>query len=337
MSKIAKNKINLFPLVNLTVLGLLSLVTALVLFNLQFLKDTYTVWAVPTPPETLALVKNAGMNSKGEFYYKASQPELAQAEDFNEVCRYDREQSDAILGCYTNKKIYIYNVKDERVKGVKEVTAAHEGLHAVYDRLSTGDKNYVNDLLDSEYESRKSTDPDLKEKMAYYSETEPGEFYNELHSIIGTEKASISRSLEDYYSKYFEDRTKVVKLHESYASTIKNLADNANKLRNELEVSKANIESSVNKYNKDVEDLNNDILVFNKNAQTAGYFKSQSEFQNARQVLSRRVVQLDQDHASIQQEISKYDQLVLEFNQVALQINDVNNSLNSTLAPKPSL
>ena len=35
---------------------------------------------------------------------------------------------------------YIYNVNDERLNGLKEVTAAHEMLHAAYERLPESDK-----------------------------------------------------------------------------------------------------------------------------------------------------------------------------------------------------
>ena len=54
-----------------------------------------------------------------------------------------------MLGCYHSNQdgIFLYNVQDARLAGVQQVTAAHEMLHAAYDRLSTKDKNYVDGLL----------------------------------------------------------------------------------------------------------------------------------------------------------------------------------------------
>ena len=36
----------------------------------------------------------------------------------------------AVLGCYANREISIFNVTDQRLDGIREVTAAHEMLHA---------------------------------------------------------------------------------------------------------------------------------------------------------------------------------------------------------------
>ena len=83
MSKTTQNKINIFPILNLTILGLIFLAVAFVLFNAQFLKDSFIIWSNPTSPTVLSLVEDGGMNGKGQFYYKASIPELSSAEDFN--------------------------------------------------------------------------------------------------------------------------------------------------------------------------------------------------------------------------------------------------------------
>ena len=336
MSKTTQNKINIFPVLSLTFLGLIFLVTALVLFNLQFIKDNFVIWSNPTSPAVLSLVEDGGMNQKGQFYYKASVPELSSAEDFNEVCRQDREQSDAILGCYTGQRIYVYDIKDERLAGIREVTAVHESLHAVYERLSAGDKNYVNNLLDTEYK-KLPNDDELRERMAYYERTEPGQFYNELHSIIATEKSEISRSLEEYYSQYFNDRQKVVKLHFAYAGTIKGLTEKAEALSAEITTQKTQLEAKINKYNNDIENLNSSIATFNTNAGTAGYYKSQAEFLQARRQLSYQASLIDADYNLINAEIKRHEELVKEYNETAVQVNEVNSSLNSTMAPKPSV
>lgn len=52
-------------------------------------------------------------------------------------------------------------------------------------------------MLEKEY--RKNSDAEFSKRMDYYKRNQPGEEYNELHSIIGTEFADISPQLEDYY------------------------------------------------------------------------------------------------------------------------------------------
>lgn len=336
MSKPTNRKINLFPIFNLTVFGLLFLLAAIILINLQFIKDHFVVWTNPISAETSALVQTGGMNEKGRFYYAASLPKLAEADEFNQVCRDNHERSVAILGCYTNQQIYIYNITDERLDGVREVTAVHESLHAVYDRLSAGEKNYVNGLLDKEYASL-TDDKELTERMAYYQKTEPGQFHNELHSIIATEKPEISRSLEEYYSKYFDDRQEVVAIHKNYSSTIRSLSDKADSLNQQIAALKVDVEARVSQYNADVANVSQSITTFNTLANTEGHFKNQAEFNASRQRILNQTIALDRQYLSIQADIARHDELINEYNDIAITADEINRSLNSALTPAPSL
>ena len=61
------------------------------------------------------------------------------------------EEFTIILGCYTGQdKLYVFNVDDQRIPDVEEVTAAHEMLHVAYDRMSSTQKNSLNTLLDNQ-------------------------------------------------------------------------------------------------------------------------------------------------------------------------------------------
>ncbi len=82
-----------------------------------------------------------------------------------------RQISRAILGCYVTQRIYIYDVKDAKLDGIREVTAAHEMLHAAYERMSSSEQTKVNALLEVEYEKLRN-DKDLAERMAFYARTE---------------------------------------------------------------------------------------------------------------------------------------------------------------------
>src|SRR5690606_32509048 len=102
-------------------------------------------------------------------------------------------------------------VANAQLDGIKEVTAAHELLHAAWDRLSKSEQTRLGALLEEAY-TKIGTD-ELEERMAYYERTQPGERANELHSIIGTEMADVGEELETYYKKYFIDRQQIVAFH----------------------------------------------------------------------------------------------------------------------------
>ena len=69
---------------------------------------------------------------------------------------------------------------------MKDVTAAHELLHAIWERMSLSERDRIGKLLDAEYERVK--DSDFEKLMQSYDRTEPGELINEINSLIVTEK-----------------------------------------------------------------------------------------------------------------------------------------------------
>src|SRR5206468_584885 len=102
-----------------------------------------------------------------------------------------------------------------RLSGVEEVTSAHEMLHAAYDRLSTKERNRVDELLQNYYDHQ-LTDQRIRATIDAYKASEPNDLQNEMHSIFGTEIATLPPELENYYSQYFADRSKVTTLAGEY-------------------------------------------------------------------------------------------------------------------------
>lgn len=274
------------------------------------------------------------MNDGGKFYFYISHPSIESAEEFNKKCS-RKETGTAILGCYNGQTIFIYNVTDERLDGIKEVTAAHEMLHAAYSRLGEAEKKSVNELLEKEYEQLKNN-KQFAERMAFYDRTEPGERDNELHSIIGTEVASISAELEMYYKKYFEDRLKAVRLHEKYAAVFNSLQKRGEEISAKLtDLAKA-IESGSSQYNNDVAQLNQDIAAFNAKASSGG-FSSGADFNAERARLIARANQLDIARQTVNDSIAEYNQLREELAAIATESDTLNKSIDSSLAPTPRL
>lgn len=310
------------------------LISVFVIFNKQRIVDQVTVWRYAPSSEVESLVNRAGMNENGKFYYFASQPKLDSTQAFNVEC--DRiENSTSILGCYTNLRIYIYDVTDEQLDGVREVTAAHETLHAIYFRLSEKERSTINGLLEAEYEKHKDK-KDFSELMEFYDRTEPGQRNNELHSIIGTEVINISPELETYYAKYFSNRMNVVELNAKYTDVFRSLKNRADELLIKLNEHASLIKTNTDLYNADVNKLSNDISAFNARVDN-GDFSSQWAFNAERQKLVNRTIELERIRKSMHDDISTYDSMVNEYNSIASQSKKLYNVIDSTLAPAPSV
>jgi hypothetical protein len=309
-------------------------VAALLFFNRQFVIDQVNIWQYQPTLSVAQLVDRSGMNDKGEFYFYASTPTLESTQVFNDKCGH-REESTAILGCYAAQKIYIYNVTDTRLDGIREVTAAHEMLHAAYERMGDGERQKVNALLETEYNKLKN-DKNLYERMAFYAKTEPGQRDNELHSMIGTEVVSINKELEEHYKKYFADRQKVVALHTKYATVFSDLQARSDELISELKALGDTIEQDTITYNNAVNQLDQDIDRFNARANEGG-FSSQAQFNAERNSLVARVSALDRLRDQISANVETYESLREELASIASTSEALNKSIDSSLAPPPSI
>jgi len=306
----------------------------LLVINRQAVLDQLSVWQYQPSGEIVAFAERTGMNSTGEFYFYTTHPSLLEATEFNKEC--DRkEESAAILGCYNGQYIYIYNVPNKDVDGIREVTAAHEMLHAAYDRMNDDEKQKINALLEAEYVKLQSN-KEFAERMAFYARTEPGERDNELHSVIGTEVADIDSTLEDHYKRYFSDRNKVVELHQKYASVFSGLQTQADTLSAQLTQLGDEIEAESIAYNKAITAFNQDVSSFERRAKN-NEFSSQAELDQERNALLARADQLDASRESVNAKVTRYNALRDQLMTIASQSEALNRSIDSSLAPAPSL
>jgi hypothetical protein len=309
--------------------------TALLLVaNRQFVADQLSVWQYRPNEEIATLADRSDMTDTGKFYFYSSQPKIESSQQFNNLCS-RQENSTAILGCYNGRNIYIYNVTDQQLDGIREVTAAHEMLHAAYQRMSSSEKQTINQLLETEYAKLKDN-KEFAERMAFYARTEPGERDNELHSVIGTEVSGISSELEAHYTRYFTDRSKVIALHAKYANVFAGLQARGDQLSEQLTQLGNTIEQESSAYNNGVSQLNKDIDSFNARAKS-GEFATEEVFQSERNTLTSRADQLDTKRVAINSEVVQYNSLRQELEGVAGQSEALNRSIDSSLAPAPSL
>lgn len=124
-----------------------------------------------------------------------------------------------MLGCYTSgdRGIYLLDVENDELGGVEQVTAAHEMLHAAYERLSDGERERINGLLTNFYENELDNQT-IKGVIDSYKQTEPNHLPDEMHSIFATQVDTLPTDLERHFSQYFTDRSKIVAYYNDYES-----------------------------------------------------------------------------------------------------------------------
>ena len=319
--------------------GVISLLISIVFFMAavwlfiyrQYAIDQFAVWQYQPTTEIKEIAKEADFTSEGLFYFYASHPVVDGTSNFNVECA-KQESGSSVLGCYVHNNIFIYDITDPRLDGIKTVTAAHEMLHAVYARLSTDEKNRLNQLLDEAYQNIDSES--LDNRMQYYARTEPGQKHNELHSIIATEFLDIPQPLEEHYGRYFNDRAALVKLHDSYNSQFQKRIEKRKKIGAQMDKLAKEIDSLTRQYNDGVASLNQDVANFNDNAMR-GQFRSQYQFNTQRNALLQRSGSLSSMRSEINSKIKQYEQLRLQYNKLVDESNGLQKSIDSTLAPPP--
>ncbi len=215
-----------------------------ILNNQYVISDWFALRSYAPPEYVVGYADDTAMSDLGRKVFYVAKPELDTKETFNTNCPIPDKS--LVLGCYSNGKIFVFDVQDERLAGVEEVTAAHEMLHAVYSRQRGGEKKDIDTLLDEQLAL--ITDTRVLELVEQYRRDDPSTLYNEMHSIFGTEVRDLLPKLEEHYSQYFEDRAQVVAISESYEQVfldidnkIKNLEDEISALKNQIN----NKESSI--------------------------------------------------------------------------------------------
>jgi hypothetical protein len=261
------------------------------------------------------------MNSNGKFYFYTGTPALNNSTEFNVNCADVISEQSIVLGCYTGK-IYIFNVTDERIAGVKTVTAAHEMLHAAYERLGLWEKERIDNLITKQFEQ--TTDQKILDAVAIYDKLEPNYRINELHSIFGTEVRDLSDELAEYYGRYFSNRDLTVSAAEQYEAVFRQMEQRAVELETQLTV----LESEVNTMTADYESkyyvLSRDIDVFNSTT-----FTNEAAFYGQRNALLARQNQLNVLADTINTKIDQYNQYAKELQNLGREAKKLQDNIDS--------
>jgi hypothetical protein len=249
---------------------------------------------------------------------------------FNRDCPNPESAGTLVLGCYTGNHIYLLRVDQANLTGVMNVSLAHEMLHAAFDELPVAERRTVVRGLERFMDEQ--GDPRIEELLVEYDRLEPGARATELHSLIGTQVASLPRALERHYARYFDDRADVVAAFVGYQSVFDDLQNRYEALEAQADALQGQIADADGAY------------------QTAGALADRlfEEIQSLRRqgrddesnaLVDQQNAAADQANALVEQYnglVDQYNAVVAELNTLATALNESYNAISPTPIPLPT-
>ncbi len=297
----------------------------LILLTVVFRQDIYDQWRLSQydPPRRIEqIVDKTTMTSTAQKYFYVTHPQIDKQAAFNEHC--DIQEFSIVLGCYNGRNIYLYDIKEKRLSGIVEVTAAHEMLHAAYDRLSSSEQQRVDAMTAAAF--KKLSNKRIEKSIAEYDAVDPSSVPNELHSILGTEVANLPAELEEYYARYFSNRQKVVALSDKYEKEFSSRENRVNQLDGELKTLRAIIDAGQARLDGLYGALNAERTRMNglkASGNTAAYNAAVDPF-------NRQVAQYNALASSTTSQIDEYNAKVKERNNLAGEVQGLVEAIDST-------
>ena len=297
-----------------------------VVLNRQWLYDFYRVQTYQPSSEMSQIRESLDLTERGEFLFNASQPVLNGSDEFNAHCQ-SGDTEIAILGCYTGGNIYIYNITEAELDGIRELTTAHELLHVVFARMTSEEKASLKPLLEQVYQNNQEI---LEEDLNTYDESER---FEELYVRAGTEVAALPEALEKHYAEVFEDQDKVVAFYNDYNGVFRALKAELDSLAAEMEALNVEIAEKTAEYEDRFSQLNANVVSFNSCAEVAGCFATEAEFYARRDVLVAEQEALESLYNELNGLINTYNAKVEVYNADVLQSQKLNTMINSNSKP----
>lgn len=301
--------------------------------NPRAVSDTVTVWQYDPTPAIAGYVARAGMSERGQFLFYASSPEVVPGDAFDSVCSRD-EPDVGVLGCYTlaDGRIYLYDITNIELHDFEVVVAAHEMLHAAWDRLSPDEQAALVEPLEEAFAAA-GPDSELVERIDSYEKFDPTSRIPELYAIVGTELSDVSPALEKHYRQYFDDRATVVALWQQVEQIFLTLEQELERLSAEFDRLGAEIDAEQAATDQMAAALEADITAFNARASRPGGYTSQSAFERDRQGVIVRQTALTAAIDATNAKIATYNALIAEFTTLNEQAAALDKDLN--IDPQP--
>ena len=309
------------------VLGWLFLLVVIVasvflILKREWIYDWYRGVSYQPSSEMVTIRDKLQLTGRGEFLFNAAQPKLSAAEEFNANCRQD-ESEVAVLGCYTNGDIFVYNIDAAELNGIRELTTAHELLHAVWARMSEDEKVALVESLTRTFDANRDF---LAEEINQYDVNEKQE---ELYVRAGTEVKNLPEALEKHFAEIFKDQDMIVDFYDSYIAVFRKIKAEMEKLVSEMEALKEAINTKMAEYEEVYGQLEADIVSFNSCAEVAGCFGSEAEFYASRNQLIVRQNELNLMNDEINNLVDAYNAKVDTYNADVTESRKLQDMINS--------
>jgi hypothetical protein len=301
--------------------------------NPRVVADQVTVRTTELDPAVAEYAVAAGLSARGLFLLHASRTEIVAAERFDGYCT-NREPGIGVLGCYTlaEGRIFLYDVTNPDLAALEPVVAAHEMLHAAWDRMSSAEHRALAPLLEEAFASL-GPEHELVERIAAYEAVDPRSRIPELYAIIGSEVPVIPRALEQHYRQWFDDRSQSTALSARVSALFRDLEVRLSTLSEELTELAARITAEQAAYDALASELQSDIEIFNSRAQTPGWYTNESTFLRDRDALLVRQDALDEQLAATNALVARYNALLDQLQQLNAEAETLNRAINITLDP----
>lgn len=277
------------------------------------------------PDEKVAQMEaDLQLTGTGRRIFAATRPVIEGSSEFNEHCQ-SHNVDVTLLGCYTEGRVYVYEVTEDELRSSNIVTTAHELLHAVWERMGAWERSEVEKWLEMLYQEKKEW---FDEELKSYGDDERLE---EVYTRAATKLADLPEQLEQHYAKFFENRGKIVEAYRTYEAPFLRLQAELDQLLAEIMKVKAEVEEERKTYLTGVERLDGQIDEFNRCANTAGCFTSESEFSRRRQSLLSERTALESMRERLNGKITENNGRIEQYRMRQQTLGRLNDAMNSNI------
>jgi hypothetical protein len=309
------------------ILLLLVCVLGVGLLKIRSIEDWLALRNYQAPQPVASLATQDTMTSYARHIFYVNHPRVADKSSFATECPNDGGEKTIVLGCYHSNQagIYVLSVNDPRLKGVEQVTAAHEMLHAAYDRLSSSERTRIDNML-LDYYNHDLHNQRIINTIAAYKKSEPHNVVNEMHSVFGTEIANLPSGLEQYYTRYFTNRQIITDYAAQYeaAFTLRQNQVNTD------DIQLTSLKTQINSYETDLKSRYSQITT--EQNQLSDLENSDPVSYNSEVPAYNQLVnEYNSEAATLKGLVDQYNQIVATRNAVALEEDDLVNELNDNI------
>lgn len=301
----------------------------LILVEHQRVYDWARLLGYQPPDDVAQIAGDDELTGYAHRVFLVNHPLIEDKADFAQSCP-NGDKETAVLGCYVpdQRGIYVLKVTDQRLAGIEQVTAAHELLHAAYDRLDSGERRQVDGWLNDFYRQGLH-DQTVIDQINSYKKSEPHDVVNEMHSIFGTEVGNLPANLENYYRRYFNDRSKIARYYQDYEAEFSSRINQIKQDDARLASLKAQIEA-------DEADLKTrQVELASRQAQLAAARRSGdvAAYNAGVPAYNALVDAYNAEVRTVQTLVNEYNQLVTERNAIALEEQQLTQDITTHVSP----